>query len=143
MSEARAIDSDLLPEDYPWTPAPYPMLVTPQETHPLVWTQGTPLLQAQAGPGKVSDYYPQGTTPGDMSLVLAIGSNASVDVMRNKFQQRCPNDVQVFPVVPGQIRNMAVCYAPIASHRGYVADTPIHVQGCVTRVWGSWLTPHN
>jgi hypothetical protein len=71
--------------------------------------------------------------------VVAIGSNASADVMRRKFASYHQPVSAVLPLVRGQFHNIAVSHSAHVSKACYIAAAPCPLLGECTAVWVSWL----
>lgn len=151
MDLAKApIESDLDPLAYPWSPPRDNGLMVPTNDHgylPMTIMTGRRLGKARL---LMSDgYHTKGlssylaahaqTPMRGRHVVLAVGSNASPEVMRNKFRRRGFNTPLTLPFVRCRVSNLAVGYMPFVAPRGYVPATPIHAPGEQTVLWASWF----
>lgn len=72
-------------------------------------------------------------------LVVAVGSNASPDVMRRKFARWHEPIRSVFPVFKCTVRGLDVGHSLHVSNGGYIAATPFASAGNELRLWGALL----
>jgi hypothetical protein len=71
------------------------------------------------------------------TLVVAVGSNASVSVMLRKLVGRGAS--AVLPLAPCVVGNLAVGHSAHVSTRGFIAATPFNRPGARTALLASWL----
>ena len=150
----KVIESDLDPFAYPWTPPKTHGLMTPTPAddddpyayHPMTVSKGRRL-------GKARVLTDEGSTKAlssflslhsqapmrDRYVVVAVGSNASPEVMANKFRRRGVNTSLYLPFVRCRITNLDVGFYPSIAPRGYVAATPFHAAGHEIELWASWF----
>lgn len=113
------ISSGSDPEFYPWAPPPTDMVVGDNVVAPF---KGDTVM--------TRDRYP----------VIAVGANACLDVMRNKFDQCLDGVNRPWLNIQGTVRNLAAGVTPFISPRGYVPATPFTKPNTVTNVWVAFLT---
>lgn len=75
-------------------------------------------------------------------LVVAVGSNANLEVLGNKLYQRAESESFCIPYAPAIVTNMSVGYFADMGMRGYIAATPFDNKGAKTLVWAAWLSTH-
>jgi hypothetical protein len=114
---------------YPWDPPAASGVMDDDEFRHLEFSVGLDEALAQAGAAPLDA----------RSLVVAIGSNASADVMRRKFANYHQPVSVVLPLVRGRLHNIAVGHSAHVSKAGYIAAAPYPVPGECTNVWLSWL----
>lgn len=115
---AKIISAVNDPALYPWSP--------PSED---VFVSGKVVVPFKGKVARVPHRYP----------VVAVGSNACVDVMKNKFNQRLEGIQMPWVALRATIRNMAIGAMPLMSPRGYVPATPFAKTDAVTKVWVSFF----
>lgn len=72
-------------------------------------------------------------------LVVSVGSNANIDVMKNKFNQRqkgCNRDWYIYEC---QLYNIEIGVMPFLTSRGYFPATPFYSPGKSCKVYGTYL----
>lgn len=116
---AQIISSGSDPEFYPWAPPPTDMVVGDNIAVPF---KGDTVM--------TRDRYP----------VVAVGANACLDVMRNKFNQCLEGVNRPWLNIQGTIHNLAIGVTPFISPRGYLPATPFMDPAAVTNVWVAFLT---
>lgn len=116
---AQIISSGSDPEFYPWAPPPTDMAVGDNIAVPF---KGETVI--------ARNRYP----------VVAVGANACLEVMRNKFDQRLEGVNRPWLNIQGTIRNLAIGVAPFISPRGYLPATPFMDPAAMTSVWVAFLT---
>jgi hypothetical protein len=75
--------------------------------------------------------------PDQRVLVVAVGSNASPDVMRRKFEKHGVSDV--LPFINGKLHDIGIAHSAHVSAAGYVAAAPYFALGAATPVFASLL----
>ena len=83
------------------------------------------------------------TRPRDIEgrdLVVAVGSNASPEVMRTKLARIATGDPGP-PMARVTVSHVAVGHSAHVSARGYIPAAPYHSPGAVLHSVGAWLTP--
>lgn len=115
---AKIISANNDPALYPWTPPSRDVFVS-----------GNMVVPFKGKVTRVPHRYP----------VVAVGSNACVKVMQNKFNQRLEGVPIPWVCLSATIRNMAVGAAALISPRGYVSATPFTKNDAVTKVWVSFF----
>lgn len=115
---AKIISAKNDPALYPWTPPSRDVFVS-----------GEMVVPFKGKVARVPHRYP----------VVAVGSNACVDVMKNKFNQRLDGVQTPWVCLKATIRNMTIGAMPLMSPRGYVPATPFTKTDAVTKVWVSFF----
>jgi hypothetical protein len=144
------------PLDYPGSLITAPTLLTPWGTHPLRWaggalrvggdesagSAGLGLSGPAGGPvvGALDEVLADHAEPtlAERTPVVAVGSNGSAAVLMRKLT--ASGRSLWVPMVPGQIRGVAVGHSAHLSLGGYVAAAPYGSVGAVTPVVLSWFT---
>ncbi|MBS5973135.1 MAG: hypothetical protein KIA12_06535 [Varibaculum cambriense] len=142
------ISSSNIPEEYPWDPPENNGFVDPHGgTHHLKLTTGRRISRSHVEIGgeyiSTTRFLRENRSQrmNDRYLVVAVGSNASVEVLQNKFEQRTANGhIEAYPIIKCRIYNMAIGAMALVSKRGYIPATPITAPGAATDMWASWLT---
>ena len=96
-----------------------------------------PQLYPWTAPGECRDTSPStppGWDRGDRVLVVAVGSNASPDVLRRKLGGQ-----DIPAVVPVRVHGIAVGHSAHVSRRGYIAAAPWHSPGSIISTTAAWL----
>ncbi len=145
-TERRVIESTFDPLDYPWAPAEHNGLMTRDGYLRLQWRQGRRLGKARLDGSdctSVGRYLTERSNAVAESryLVLAVGSNMSPMVMRNKFSRRGTDTSQILPFVRARLHGVAIGFYADAAPRGYIAATPYDSPGAESIVQASWLDP--
>ena len=115
---AKIISANNDPALYPWTPPSRDTFVS-----------GNMVVPFKGKVTRVPHRYP----------VVAVGSNACVKVMQNKFNQRLEGVPIPWVSLQATIRNLAIGAAALMSPRGYVPATPFTKIDAVTKVWVSFF----
>lgn len=115
---AKIISANNNPALYPWSPPTQDVFVS-----------GETVVPFKGKVARVSHRYP----------VVAVGSNACIDVMQNKFNQRLDGIKTPWVSLQATIRNIAIGAMPLMSPRGYVPATPFTKIDAVTKVWVSFF----
>lgn len=120
------------PHRYPWPTVRVNVMLLASGTRPLTLAPGGRLGAARVRPSGSAASVPvdellagQGVAPvGSRALVVAVGSNASPDVLRHKFARSGRDVSPTTPLVAGTVTGIGVGHSAHVSRRGYVAAAP-------------------
>lgn len=145
---APAVDG-FEPHRYPWTTGPANVVLVRSGTRPVEVTPGRRLGRARvAAPEGAATVEvdallaTEGGPPvGARTLVVAVGSNASPDVLRAKYLRSGRAVLAATPFVRCTAAGLGVGFSAHVSRRGYVAAAPFVAPGAQCRLTASFLDP--
>lgn len=132
------------PWEYPGPPVARAGVLLGARFLPMTIREGWSLADAVVAPSPTSRSTLRGALRArhaspiaERSLVVAVGSNATLAVMLRKAVRGGVSPV--VPVVPAVVRNLAVGHSAHISAAGYVAAAPFHARGRRSDLVGQWL----
>lgn len=132
----------LNPLEYPWASATHAGLLDEHEFHRLDVRTDSPIGSSTVGGRHTLDEHlaTAGAAPmSERHLVVAVGSNASPDVMRRKLWSYGQGAQILLPFIPGVARGLRVGHAALCTVRGYVPASPVADPKATTVLWASWF----
>ncbi|MCU1405482.1 MAG: hypothetical protein JWQ43_1785 [Glaciihabitans sp.] len=148
-ADLSAPGAPLKPVDYPWASALRSGVMTGGRLLALELQAGRPVGESLVEPAPGSSLATvtldrhlsnnNASSLGERYLVVAVGSNASPEVMRRKFARSAARENVVVPFVRGTVAGIGVGHSGHCSAGGYIAATPFAAPGVSTVLWASWF----
>ncbi len=133
------------PEHYPWAPSPANRMLLEAGVHPLRPRAGRGVhlarVHARAGVTTVERLLArEGAAPiAERTLVVAIGSNASPEVIAGKYANAASGCHWATPFLTGVLHGVGVGYSAHVTRRGYIPAAPHASANAVTPVVAAWF----